>query len=171
MPAFFDMEFWNLANPELWVAVALLIFVAIIFRTGAHKIALNHLDAKSKAIQDNLDEAERLRKEAEAMLAEIRQQREVAETQGRAMLAEAKIEAKRLEAEAKVKLEEAIVRRTALADRRIATAEAQAAQDVKAAAADLAAALTEQVLAARIAKAKSDPLIDKAVGELAARLQ
>ena len=171
MPAFLSLEFWSIANPELWVAVGLIVFLAIIVFTGAHKIGFNYLDQKGRAIQDNLDEAERLRKEAEAMLAEIRTQREAAEAQGKAMLEEAKVEAKRLEAEAKVRLEESIVRRTALADRRIATAEAQAAQDVKSAAADLAAAMAERVLTARIAKAKSDPLVDKAVGELAGRLQ
>ncbi len=171
MPAFFEAEFWSLANPELWVAVGLIAFLAIIYLTGAHKIALGSLDAKSKAIQDNLDEAARIRKEAEAMLVDIRAQRDVAEAQGRQMLAEAEAEAKRLGEEAKVKLEEQIARRTALADRRIATAEAQAAQDVKAAAADLAAEMAETVLKARIALAKSDPLVDRAVSELAGRLQ
>src|SRR5579875_1810322 len=131
MPAFFSPEFWSIANPELWAAVGLILFLAIIVLTGAHRTAFAQLDAKGKAIQDNLDEAARLRKEAEAMLADIRAQREAAEAQGKAMLEEAKIEAKRLEAEAKVRLEETIARRTALADRRIATAEAQAAQDVK----------------------------------------
>jgi F-type H+-transporting ATPase subunit b len=171
MPAFLSLEFWSIANPELWVAIGLIVFLAIIFMTGAHNIALGSLDQKAKAIQDNLDEAERLRKEAEAMLVEIRAQREAAEAQGKAMLAEAKLEAKRLEAEAKARLEDTIARRTALADRRIATAEAQATQDVKSAAADLAASMAEQVLSSRIAKAKSDPLVDKALSELAGRLQ
>jgi F-type H+-transporting ATPase subunit b len=171
MPAFLQLEFWSLANPELWVAVGLIVFLAIVVLAGAHRLALGQLDTKAKAIQDNLDEAARIRKEAEAMLVEIRSQRETAEAQGRQMIAEAEAEAKRLGVEAKAKLEEQIARRTALADRRIATAEAQAEQDVKAAAAEMAANMAEQVLTARLAKAKTDPLVDRAVTQLAGRLQ
>ena len=57
------------------------------------------------------------------------------------------------------------------AKRKIASAEAQAAADVKAAAAELAAQIAEQVLAARLTAAKSDPLIDRGVDQLAAKLQ
>jgi F-type H+-transporting ATPase subunit b len=171
MFAFFTSEFWNIANPELWVAVGLLIFFGVIIWAGAHKTALGALDAKSAAIQRDLDEAARIRREAEALLLQIKADRERSEAQGREMLADAEAEARRLGEEAKLKLEEQIERRTALADRRIATAEAQAAQAVKAAAAELASDLAERVLSARIAKAKSDPLVDKALGELAGRLQ
>ena len=68
-------------------------------------------------------------------------------------------------------LEEQIVRRTALAERKIAVAEAQASAEVKAAAADLAAQAAEAVLATRIAGAKSDPLIDEGLKGLAGRFQ
>ena len=61
-------------------------------------------------------------------------------------------------------------RRAELAERRIATAEAQAAADVKAAAADLATHLAEQVLTARLAKSKSDPLVDAALAQLPSKL-
>ena len=76
-----------------------------------------------------------------------------------------------MQAEAQVRLAEQIERRGQLAERRIATAEAQAAAEVKAAAGELAAQMAEQVLAARIAGAKSDPLIDAAIGQLAGKLQ
>ena len=79
--------------------------------------------------------------------------------------------AQQLEADAKVKLEEQIARRTELADRRIALAETQAAAEVKAAAGELAAQLAETMLAARLAGEGSDPLVDRAVGQLAQRLQ
>ena len=87
------------------------------------------------------------------------------------MLADAEAEARRLEAEAKVKLEEQIARRAELADRRIADAEAQAAAEVKAAAADLAARIAEQVLAAQLAQTGTDSTVDRAIGQIASRLQ
>ena len=42
---------------------------------------------------------------------------------------------------------------------------------MKAAAADLAAQAAEAVLAARLAAAKSDPLVDPAIGQIAIKLQ
>ncbi len=171
MPAFFDLEFWSLANPELWVAIGLVLFLAVVWFAGGFRFALGALDAKAARIKEDLDEAARLRAEAEAMLAEIRTQRDEAEVQGAQMLEEARTEATRLAAEAKVKLEEQIVRRKALAERRIANAETQATAEVKAAAADLAAQLAEAVLAERVKVMKTDPSIDAAAGQLAERLQ
>lgn len=171
MPAFFDLEFFSLSNPELWVGVGLLLFIAVVILAGGHKLAAGHLDSHGAKIKANLDEAARIRAEAEALLAGIHAQKLQIEEQAKAMLAEAREEAARLEIEAREKLEEQMARRSALADRRIATAEAQATAEVKAAAADLAAQATETVLAARLKGSKSDPLIDRAIGELATRLQ
>jgi F-type H+-transporting ATPase subunit b len=171
MPAFFELEFWKFDNPELWVAVGLVLFVAILFLTGAVKTVLGMLDAKAATIKGDLEEAARLRAEAEALLAEIRKQRDEAEIQGAAMLEEAKADAKRVSAEAKVKLEESIARREVLAERRIANAKTQAMAEVKAAAAELAAQVAETILTERARGMKSDPSIDEAVGHLAERLQ
>ena len=171
MPAFLSFEFWNLANPELWVGIGLLIFFGIVLWAGAHKLAAQQLDGKAASIKFDLEEAARLRAEAEAMLADIRRQRDEAEVQGAEMLKQAQADAVRMAAEAKAKLEESIIRRKALAERRIATAEAQALAEVKSAAADLAAQVAEAVLAERTKAMKSDPSIDQAVGQLAERLQ
>ena len=171
MPAFFELEFWNLENPELWVAVGLIAFLAIAWVAGAFRLAAGMLDGKASKIQTDLDEAANLRAEAEAMLADIRRQREETEVQAAQMLADAEAEAKRLESEAKVRLEDQIARRKVLAERRIATAESQAAADVKAAAADLASQMAEMVLAERLAGAKTDPAADAAIAQIADRLQ
>ena len=86
------------------------------------------------------------------------------------MLAIAKEEAKRLQADAQIKLAEQIKRRGELAERKIATAEAQAAAAVKAAAADLAAQMAESILTSRLSGLKSDPLVDGALAQLSAKL-
>jgi F-type H+-transporting ATPase subunit b len=87
------------------------------------------------------------------------------------MLKAAEEDADKLRTEAAERLEEDIQRREALAERKIALAEAQAAADVKAAAADLAAETAEAVLAARLAKTKTDPLIDAGLKDLAGRFR
>ena len=171
MPAFFEFAFWSAANPELWVAVGMILFLGVVYLAGGFKTAMGGLDAKSAKIQADLDEAAQIRAEAEAMLAGIRTQRDEAEVQAKAMIAAAREEAARLAAEAKVKLEESIVRRGALAERKIEAAQAEAAAQVKAAAVDMAARAAETVLAARLAGSKSDPQTDKAISELASKLQ
>ena len=134
-------------------------------------MAMKALDARGLKIQAELDEALRLRQEAQALLASIKVRREEAETLAAEMIANAEADVARMSAEAAVKLEETIKRRQQMAERKIAIAEAQAAADVKAAAADLAAQLAEQVLAARVKDLKSDPLVDSAVAGLTGRFQ
>lgn len=171
MNMFLDPHFWELkTSAELWVLVGLIIFIAICVLAGAPRMAAKALDGKAAKIQSELDEAARLRAEAEAMLAQIRQEKLEAEAQAAEMLAAAEADAKRLETEAKARIEEATARRQALAERRIAQAEAQATTEVKAAAADLAAKAAQDILAARLAAAKTDALIDSAIGQMGDKL-
>ena len=160
-----------LQDAEFWTGLALLVFLGLMLVLGVHKAAAKALDSKAVKIQADLDEAKQLREEAQALLGSLKAQREQTEKLAAEMMANAKAEAKRLEVEAKAKLEEQIKRREELAERRISNAEAQATAEVKAAAADLAAQMAEGVLAARIAGAKSDPLVDAAVGQLAEKLK
>jgi len=160
-----------LQDAEFWTGLALLVFLGLMLVLGVHKTAAKALDSKAAKIQADLDEAKTLRDEAVALLGSLKAQREQTEKLAAEMLANATAEAKRLEVEAKAKLEEQIKRRQELAERRISNAEAQAAAEVKAAAADLAAQMAENVLAQRIAGAKSDPLVDAALGQLAEKLK
>ena len=160
-----------LQDAEFWVGVAFVVFVGLMIYAKVPSAIAGILDARGQKIQAQLDEANRLRKEAQTLLADIKTRRETAEKAAAAMLAQAKDDAARMLADAKVQLAEDIQRRRDLAVRKIATAEAQAAADVKAAAADLAAQTAEAVLATRIAGAKSDPLIDAALGGLGGRFQ
>lgn len=160
-----------LQNPESWVFIGVVLFFVLLAFLKVPGSAARALDDRAAKIQASLDEAERLRTEAVALLDSLKTQRVEAEAQAAQMLRDAQAEAKRLQAEAHAKLEEQIARRTALADRRIAQAEAQAAADVKAAAADLAAHMAETVLRGRLEGLSSDPLVDRAVAQLGARLQ
>jgi len=160
-----------LQNAELWVGVGVILFFALLGFLKVHTAAGVALDQRGVRIQTALDEAEKLREDARALLASLQSQRADAEAQAAQMLSDAYAEAQRLEAEAKARLEEQIVRRTELADMRIANAERQAAAEVKAAAADLAARLTESILANRLEGMTSDPLVDRSVAELGQRLQ
>jgi F-type H+-transporting ATPase subunit b len=160
-----------LHDAEFWTGGALVVFVLLLVALKVPGAAAKALDAKAAKIQADLDEAKHLREEAQALLASLKTQREQTEKLAGEMLANASAEAQRLEVEAKAKLEEQIKRRGELAERRIANAEAQAAAEVRAAAADLATQMAETMLAARLAGAKSDPLVDVATAQIAAKLK
>jgi F-type H+-transporting ATPase subunit b len=156
---------------EAWVGVGLVLFLLILVLVKVPQKLAAALDARGAAIKADLDEAARLRTEAEGLLASIAQQRAESERQSARMLADAQAEARRLETEGRARLEEQIARRAAQAERRIALAETQAAQAVKAAAADLAARTAEVVLARRVAEGAPDPLIDRGIAQIAGKLQ
>ena len=161
-----------LTNPQdahFWIFIALLVFGFVLWRAKVPGMAAKALDDAAAKVQGQLDEALRLREEAEALLEQVKAQRVETERAAGEMLKHAQADAERLRAEAEIKLEEDITRRAALAERKIATAEAQAAGDVKAAAADLAAQAAEAVLTARLAGAVNDPLIDAALSNLGRR--
>ena len=167
-----EESLFSLTNPEFWVLVALVVFFGLLVMLKVIPGALfSALDGHAAKIQAELDEARALREEAKAMLDGVKAQREDAEAQAKAMLAAANDEAKRLQAEASAKLTETIARRAALAERKIANAQAEAEAQVKAAAVDLAAQAAEAVLVSRLAGAKTDPLADSAIGEMAGKLQ
>lgn len=159
------------SKAETWVGVGLLIFLGIVvFVAKAPQMIAGQLDARRDAIQNDLDEAARIRAEAERLLAELKSERAEAEKQVRDMLAAAEEQARAYEADAKARLEESLARRQQLAERKIANAEAQAEAEVRAAAVDLAARMAEQVLAERLAGSRSDPLLDRAIPLIAEKL-
>ncbi len=161
-----------LTNPQdahFWIFIALLVFGFVLWRAKVPGLAAKALDDAGAKVQAQLDEARRLREEALSLLDQVKAQRVETERAAGEMLRNAEADATRMGAEAAVKLEEDIRRRGALAERKIATAEAQATGEVKAAAADLAAQAAEAVLVARLARGDGDPLIDSALANLGRR--
>ncbi|MGL5445704.1 MAG: ATP F0F1 synthase subunit B [Rhabdaerophilum sp.] len=133
-------------DPTFWTAIALLIFLAILFYFGVHKLILSGLDARGEKVANQLAEAERLRNEAAALLKSYEDKRKAAEQEAADLVSAAKAEAVRVEAEAKAKLDEFVKRRTAQAELKIAQAEQQAAADVRKAAAELAVKAASGIL-------------------------
>jgi F-type H+-transporting ATPase subunit b len=160
----------HLAQAEFWVAVAFVIFVGVLIYAGAHRTIIEALDRRSARIKADLDEARRLREEAQALLAQYQGKQRDAEREAAAIIAEAQAEAERVAAEARVKSEDFIARRTKLAETKIGQAEAQAVADVRAAAADAAVAAAETILRESAKGKVADDLIAKGIAEVKAKL-
>jgi F-type H+-transporting ATPase subunit b len=157
-------------EPEFWVAVAFVLFVAVILYVGAHKKMTEALDHRSARIKAELDEARRLRDEAGKLLAEYQRKQSEAEREAEVIVADAKAEAERVAAEARVKMEEFVARRTKLAEAKIGQAEAQALADVRAAAADAAVSAAEKILRDSAKGPVADNLIAQGIADVKAKL-
>jgi len=158
------------AEPEFWVAVAFLIFVGILVYVGVPKMLLGALDDRAKRVQAELDEARRLKEEAQKLLAEYKAKQRQADEEAVAIIEGAKAEAERIAAESKTKMEEFVARRTKMAETKIAQAEAQAIADVRAAAAEAAAAAAEKILTDSVKGKVADDLLTRGIGDVKTKL-
>jgi F-type H+-transporting ATPase subunit b len=155
---------------EFWVAVAFVIFVAVLGYFGVHNLMVKGIDDRRARIKAELDEARRLKEEAQALLAQYRRKQQEAEREAQAILAGAKAEAERLAAEAEAKMEDFVARRTKMAESKIAQAEAQALADVRSAAAEAAVAAAGTILSRSVKGKVADELIAKGIAELKGKL-
>ena len=112
-----------LMTAEFWVAVAFVMFGMVVVYAGAHKAVPSSLDGRASRIKAELEEASRLKQEAAALLAEYKQKTANADKEAAAIIEGAKADAERLAAEAHSKLEDFVVRRTKMAEAKIAQAE------------------------------------------------
>src|SRR5215212_4581816 len=151
---------------EFWVAVAFVIFVGILIYVGVPKMLTNALDDRAKPVRAELDEARRLKEEAQKLLAEYRAKQRQADQEAVAIIEGAKAEAERIAAESKVKMEEFVARRTKMAETKIAQAEAQAVADVRAAAAEAAVAAAEKILTQSVKGNVADDLLSRSIGDV-----
>ncbi len=156
-------------NPQTWVQIGLGLFVLILIAMKVPSNIWKSLGATGDAVRAELDEAVRIREEAQALLNEIKAQRIAAEAKSRELVAQAEEDAARLAADSSAKLAESIKRRQEQAERKIAQAEARAEADVKAAAADLATRMAEEILLARAVKGDADPQVDAAIAQVETR--
>ena len=151
---------------EGWVAVAFVIFLGLLVYLGAHRRIIESIDRRQARIKAELDEAVRLREEAQAVLAEFERKGREAESEAAAVIASAKAEAERLAVEAKARMEDFVIRRTKMAEAKIAQAEAQALADVRAAAADTAVAAAEKILAAAAKGKVAEDMLAQGIEEV-----
>ena len=159
-----------LADSNFWVAVAFVIFIGVLIRFGVHRLIIDALDSRAARIKTELDEARRVREEAQALLAEYQRKRGEADREAEAIVSAARSEAERLAAEAKTKVEEFVARRTQMAETKIAQAEAQALADVRSAAADAAVAAAEKILSETAKGKVGEDLIAQGIRDLKAKL-
>ena len=158
------------ADPRFWVGAAFFVFF-LIFGGKAWNAITKMLDGRAAGIRAELDEASRLRREAEAMLADATARREAALRESEAMLVQARAEAQRVAEAARAEAASAATRREKLAMDRIAAAEKAAITDVRLAAADISTRAAADVLRTSLSAEDDAHLIDAGIQGLPAALR
>ena len=156
-------------TPTFFVGLAFVIFVAAVFRPVSRMVAAA-LDGRAEKIQQELDEAVRLREEAQALLAGYERRQNEALKEAEDIIGHAKEEAERQTRQAGEDLEELIRRREVQAVERIARAEEEATADVRNAAVELAIAATRKLISSELKEDHHQALVDEAIGELGDKL-
>ncbi|MBL4722034.1 MAG: F0F1 ATP synthase subunit B [Alphaproteobacteria bacterium] len=161
------MEF--ISEPTFAVLVAFIIFVALLYKTAKKGISAS-LDAKIEEIRSEVDEAQKLREEAQATLAAYQRQQRDAIEEIETLLGRAQSEADAHRAEAERALETVLKRQEQQAQEKIAQAEATALREIRDQAIDVAISATSNLLAEKLSGDAGDALISQSIRDLPGRL-
>ncbi|HKW54145.1 MAG TPA: F0F1 ATP synthase subunit B [Stellaceae bacterium] len=158
-----------LHDPEFWVLVSFVIVLVGLVRKAGPLIT-KALDDRAAKISAELEEAHKLREEAQRMLAEYQRKQRDALKEAEEIVAHARVEAERAAEQAARDLDAALERRKRLAIEKIALAESKATSEVRNTAVDIAIAAVREILAKTLDAPRKGKLIDEAIADLPQRL-
>lgn len=158
------------ADPEFWVLLAVVVFAIVVWKP-ARRAVVGTLDERATRIRGELEEARKLRDEAEQLLADYRQKEREAAADAQAIIAHARDEAARIATQSARDLQQSLERRQRLAEERIAQAEAKALDEIRAAAVDVAIAAAREVIVSELDERRGAAMLDAAIAALPQRLR
>jgi F-type H+-transporting ATPase subunit b len=153
-------------DSTFWATVGLFIFVGLLVYFGVPKMISRSLDERANRISNELDEARKLREEAQQLLAEYQRKRKEAEQEAQDIVAAAKREAEAISQEAKVRTADYVERRTQLAEQKIAQAERDAVNEVRARAVDIAVSAAGALLSKEVTAGKDAEIVRASIAEV-----
>lgn len=159
-----------MSTAEFWVAASFVGFILVLLYYKVPGKVTEALDRRAAQIKDELDEARKLREEAQAMLADYERKRNEAEKEAQSIIKQAQDEAEALAAEIRENLKVSLERRAKLAEDKIARAEEQAVGEVRAAAVNIAIAAAERIIEKKMTPAASKKMVDDSIKSLKTKL-
>lgn len=157
-------------DATFWALIGLVIFLGIVAYMKVPAMIAKSLDERAGRIRGELDEARRLREEAQQLLAEYQRKRKDAEKEAGELIAAAEHEAEGLVADARQKTEDFVQRRAAMAEQKIALAEVEAINEVRQSAIDIAVAAAETLIAEKADAKAVGTMFKASVAELKEKL-
>ncbi|MBB3992619.1 F-type H+-transporting ATPase subunit b [Sulfitobacter undariae] len=162
--------FFSLGNTDFVVLLAFLLFIAILVYFKVPAMMGKMLDGRAESIKNEIEEARKLREDAQSLLASYeRKQKEVQEQADR-IVASAKQEAAAAGELAKADLAKSVERRLAAAEEQIGSAEAAAIKEVRDQAVLIAIAASRDIIGKQMTAADGNKLIDEGIAQVDAKL-
>ena len=156
-------------SPSLWVAISFGIFV-IVFARPVWKFTTIALDKRIKEIKDSIDEATKLREEAQDLLASNKRKVIAVEKEVDDIVNKAREEAENIKNKLGTELETSLKNRQKIANDRISQAESEAIDSIKQMNVEIAIKATEGLLQKRVDSTENLKMIDEAIEELPNKL-
>ncbi|MXO90523.1 F0F1 ATP synthase subunit B family protein [Pontixanthobacter aquaemixtae] len=165
IPESIGPHLWSL-EPYQIVSIAMAVSIAIMLWKKVPGMITGGLDNKIAAIREQLDEAKKLRAEAEALRNEYAAKIAGAEKDAEAMMEGAQKEADAIVAKAEEDSKAMVARRKKMAEDKIAAAERDAVDDVRARAANAATAAAQDLIAKKHDASADGKLADQLIAGL-----
>ena len=162
--------FFSLNNTDFVVLLGLIVFIGILVYFKVPSLIGGMLDKRAEGIKSELEEARKLREEAQTLLASYERKQKDVQEQADRIVSSAKAEAKAAGKQARIDLEKSVARRLAAAEDQIASAEAAAVKEVRDQAAMVAVAAAREVIAKQMTATEGNKLIDDAIAQVEAKL-
>lgn len=161
---------FSLENPTLWVAIASLAFIAVVWKPLGKMIAKG-LDGRAARIREEIDQAEKLLSEAKTLLARYTGQLASAEQEARKIIAQAEADAEAIRQRAAKELEHSLQTRQEHVMERIAQAEAAAVAEIRDATVTVTMDAARRGLKQHLNDNQQEALIQKAVSAVQQNLR
>lgn len=156
-------------DPKFWVALSFVTFIALMAKPVGRFIA-SALDGRGARIRAELEEATRLRVEAQELVSAYQKKQRESMEEAEQIVSAAREQALRMGREAESALKATIEARTKAATDKIAQAEAQALKDVQAHVVDVAVAAARTLLIEKAGSLGAGDAVAQAVADLDRKL-
>lgn len=158
-----------LHDSTFWVLVAFVIFFGFLFYLKVPGQLTRTLDERAEKIRHELEEAEKLHRDAQHLFAEYQRKQRNALKEAADIVAAAEAEARRIAQAAEGDLKQALARRQQQAEDKIAQAERAALREVRDTAVDLAVAAAGAVLQQTLQGSAAQAQTERAIAEVRAK--
>lgn len=165
-----EEAFFSLRNTEFVVWISFIVFIAVLVYFKVPGMIGAQLDKRAETIRAELDEARKLREEAQELRASFERKKAEVKDQAERIVAKAKADAEAAAAQAQIDLQAAIARRLRAAEDQIASAEASAVREVRDRAIAVSISAASELIAKNLTAEDSGKLIEDSIATVEQRL-
>jgi F-type H+-transporting ATPase subunit b len=155
-----------LHEPKFWVTVSFLLLLALLVYKKVPAMVCRMLDDRAAKIKAELEQAQKLREEAELVLAQYKQKQAEYLQEANAMLQKARADADAIVAHAQNELKDSLDARMKQAVDKIAQEEAKAIDDVRNHVVDIALAAARAIIVDQVGNLSQEELVKLALTDM-----